>query len=664
VSKRARIWSAILAHKFGVAMLVVALVVKMAIFLGDDNARQAGGDGHYSWLYARSLAFDHDIEFTNDYAMCGDPWRLGHNRGTGHPDNPFYAGPSLFFVPVLEIARAVYPMPASASDNDRLGCQGSPLMAITLGTSVMVGMATMVLCYLLALRFARDGIAALATLVIGMGSPHLPFAAVFVGYTLVYCGFGVAFYTWLLVRAHERPTLLRWGAVGLGLGLAAFQRLPLIEYGLVALVVAAVQFRNDRRLVPLGRGTARNFAARFALEGGKIPSLTHSSASLHFQSHFVPSALRHLVTVLALLAVGTLVGLLPIFAIYKYLYGTIFAVPQGRHYIHLSHAHPFLVLFGTHGGLFFQSPIVWLAVLGVPFLGRVSHFRAFVLALIVASLIDLWIASSSLDYHSAWTYGARRLTTWMPIMVILASLALGAAVRWLKQREGRALRVLGVVSGGLLTATFASWVFAYTRHVVPGAAALTQEQAYGTGPAQVYALLDKTGISPAILPGQLWYWARYRLPLVGYGQTIDPVWYKRNYGTLHVEADEIPVHSAEIKRQIRGFVQTSEGLSLTGAQGRLVFSAEWPFATHFAIRAHANRDCWLRVGGGRWFGRANFFDRVHLTGGQSQSLRILIPKSEFDSGLNEFVFQPDGGSCGVVLESIRILDETNYPPSY
>ncbi len=75
------------------------LVAYVALYFIDATAFHPSGDGYYSWVFARSLAFDGDIELTIDYAQCGDPFDVGRDRGPGHPDNPFYVGPALFWVP-------------------------------------------------------------------------------------------------------------------------------------------------------------------------------------------------------------------------------------------------------------------------------------------------------------------------------------------------------------------------------------------------------------------------------------------------------------------------------------------------------------------------------------------------------------------------------------
>src|ERR1700749_3368245 len=82
-------------ERWGLGVTLGTLVASLCIYAVTPISWTPGADGFYSWIYARSLAFDGDIDFKNDYALCGDPFRIGGDRGTGHPDNIFYFGPAV-----------------------------------------------------------------------------------------------------------------------------------------------------------------------------------------------------------------------------------------------------------------------------------------------------------------------------------------------------------------------------------------------------------------------------------------------------------------------------------------------------------------------------------------------------------------------------------------
>src|SRR4051812_16684571 len=95
-----------------------------ALYLARGVRETGAADGFYSFLYARSLAFDGDVDFRNDYALCGDPYTVGVDRGTGHPDNAAYAGPAVFWVPLLTVARLFERLPSDADPATRAACHG------------------------------------------------------------------------------------------------------------------------------------------------------------------------------------------------------------------------------------------------------------------------------------------------------------------------------------------------------------------------------------------------------------------------------------------------------------------------------------------------------------------------------------------------------------
>ena len=98
--------------KYGAPSLLVVLIAQAWRYFA--SYRVDGGlfgDGYYSWIFVRSIAFDGDVHFANDYAVCGDPWHLGIEEGGHRPANPFYFGPAIFLSPVLFILRHLIRLP-------------------------------------------------------------------------------------------------------------------------------------------------------------------------------------------------------------------------------------------------------------------------------------------------------------------------------------------------------------------------------------------------------------------------------------------------------------------------------------------------------------------------------------------------------------------------
>src|SRR5690606_32000359 len=117
--------------------------------------------------------FDQDIELTNDYGTCGDPFGLGVDRGTGHPDNIFYIGPALIWTPVLVVMRL------AGVEGD--GC-GLPWTLVSLGATPFVGAVAAFFTYAFVSVFFPRGLAALAVALALFGGPALLFAGALPSY--------------------------------------------------------------------------------------------------------------------------------------------------------------------------------------------------------------------------------------------------------------------------------------------------------------------------------------------------------------------------------------------------------------------------------------------------------------------------------------------------
>ncbi len=600
-------------RRWGIAVTVLALALQLFVCANDRWSRAPQGDGVYSWIYARSLTFDHDIDLANDYALCGDPWNLGKDRGTGHMDSPFYFGPALFWVPVLEVARVVVPLPDDAPPEVRGACRG-PLTSFTLYTTPVVGALALFFTYLFARRFASDGAAALGTAFLGLAGPSFATASVFVGYTHAYASLAVAVVLWGSARAEERGARARDFVVpALALAVAVVQRPPLALFAVAPLAVAYGAHRRD---------------------------------------------LRRLAGPVVVVGLGLLVSLGAIAGVYEYMYGTIFALPQGRYYIQPRHAHPFLTLFAPHGGLFYSAPVAWLAVFGVvPWLRGRKTYAWLAFASCVVALLEIYVSSSALDWDASWTVGARRLTTLTPILATCAAVFLERAGKWLTARRSRVLFALGLATLVPVVFTSTGLVWGIVHGNIDGGVGLPQQEIYGTSQKVMWSVLDTKGADLAILPAELVFAARYGLRPRDFRDVTESSWYQRDFRDLHVKHDTIPVADARLDHHTAGFARTEAGLHLVAPEGHLVFAAEWPFATAYELHVRAEHAGRLKVGVGGFLGTSWVADLPFTAG--DQVLRVPLPDGAFDSGLDEIVF---ASHDDLVLTGLRILDEHSYPP--
>src|SRR6202044_2267827 len=114
--------------------LIAALVyaaVSLLVYAMNPSAGTPGSDGHYSWMYARSLAYDGDLDFANDYGLCGDPFGIGWTTLAHRRANIFYIGPAVFWTPAIWLLKHFVHGPARVAG----GCEGPiPLAVLTLSS--------------------------------------------------------------------------------------------------------------------------------------------------------------------------------------------------------------------------------------------------------------------------------------------------------------------------------------------------------------------------------------------------------------------------------------------------------------------------------------------------------------------------------------------------
>jgi hypothetical protein len=344
--------------------------------------------------------------------------------------------------------------------------------------------------------------------------------------------------------------------------------------------------------------------------------------------------------------------------IYRYLYGAFIPAtpPHGRFYMQYAHAHPWLVLFAPHGGLFFTAPVTWLAVVGAAFGLTRQKSRVVVLATLAACAATVWISSAALDWHGSGTYGARRLTSLVPLLAVPTVIALVRARAWLKARPRMALAAIGVAVLVPMAFTAIGEVKGVALERVSTERGLPQAALYGVGREVAWERVDAAIGDVAIYPAELVFAARYGLTPRAFRDATEPL-YGRNYRTMEWEGTGIGF-KGEHQNLVTGAFIDEVGMHVVKRRATAVFAAQWPFATSLVVRAFAFSPTRMRVGRGtvfgtQWFGDVAVDTVVH-------DLIVPIPDGGFDSGIMELAFGCDL-AANVVVESVNIQDTATYP---
>jgi hypothetical protein len=219
---------------------VLTTVLSVALGIGAWVHPDFGrGDFWPYFAYLRSAAFDHDLDFANDFEGWGlDPKSL---TATGHRRTAVPLGPALVWSPFFAAAH-VYVVLDRAVGSHRYSADGNstPYVRSALaGTVCIAVLGAWLLVGVLERRLPRP-IALLAVLAAVGTSPILVYTFVDPGQSHG-SAFGLACLgIWAAERIQRRPTSGAWAVAGIVTGLTFLMRLQAFVFGLVFLPIAIV----------------------------------------------------------------------------------------------------------------------------------------------------------------------------------------------------------------------------------------------------------------------------------------------------------------------------------------------------------------------------------------------------------------------------------------
>ncbi|MBL8680231.1 MAG: hypothetical protein JNK05_13735 [Myxococcales bacterium] len=570
------------------------------------------GDGFGSWVYAASLALDNDIDFTNDYAVCGfaEP-----DRGGGRPANHFYFGPALIWTPLLKLAKALITLPPGATPRMQRACEGPWPWFVAAWTPLFTTL-TIYFSYRVATRFVKPTFAMMGAFVGAFGTTLVTYGSIVWFYCHMWSALGVALTMLTGFRAIEEPEKLRrWVLFGMCLAFAALMR-P--QEGVWCLLAAPWFLRTVYKGV---------------------------------QSK--PRSLK-----LPLLAAGlTIVGFASVYwiqlYIYKKMFGVYWLVPQGTMYVQLRHAHPWLTAFGPFSGLFTYTPLVYLGVFGFIIGLRNAKWRWMTLAIIIPALVDCYVSSAALMWNSGGSWGMRTMTSVAPAVVVFSAVFLERAYAWVMAKKIRRQVVLS-------TLIFGPWAFITMglpfvgnwdkNHWAPNAYSVALK-------ANLDQMYEAVG-NPVNLPANAVFAARYRLHPKHMSDLIHTGFYQVYYvtGDLQIEGTLNFAVPNQYIRYAEGCEQTPEGVRVrAGQRCRWVMTMYWPWITHLRIAAtvHGDRPAVVRMrSNGFWTGQ-DLGSRTYAPG-PNQPIEWSVPENAITSGLNEIVLESDRD---LTLQTMEFMEQ-------
>ena len=382
-------------HPAALVLTLLACVYALAGWTEPDFA----ADSPSYFVYLRSAAFDHDLDFANEWAEWGyaeQPLTV-----TGHRRNIHAIGSAVIWSPFYAAAHA-YVLGSRLLGSRTYEADGYAIpyvRATVLGTATVVVVGAFLLARALVPYFGVT-LAAVGVLTGTLASPT-PYY-VFLQPTMAHGNvYGLAaMFVWAWIEAARAPSARAFARLGLLLGFLALTRWQAIVY--LAMFVPLVLEGLARRRVRLA-WIALSALVAFAV--------------------FVPQLV-----------------------VWKILFGHALAIPAHEHGMDWSSPHLLNVLISADRGLFTWTPLMAVGAVGLLWLLREWLSLAAGALLVLAA--SAWINGGVQDWAGADAFGARRFDLVVPLLAVgvtaVARVAAGAVARrpWLAPAAAAALLVV------------------------------------------------------------------------------------------------------------------------------------------------------------------------------------------------------------------------------
>ena len=363
-----------------------ALTYVLALSARADRQRYVDGDAIQYYAYLRSIVFDRDLDFTNDYTRLygagadSSGW-LRERTATGRPRNMMSIGPAILWSPIYLAVVAVAAI--GARIGVPLDVDGfAPVFPLTAGVAgIFYATLGAYFCYrAAALRFSQRA-SFWGAVVAWLASPALYYSLVSPAYSHAASICTAALFVFVWLRSMGDDRLRRWVALGALAGLAMLVR----WHSAILLVLPGLELVMSLRRRP----PARTLLAS------------------------------------AVLAATAAIVFVPQLLAWHAIYGQYLVIPQGPGFMRWTQPEILAVLFSTRRGLFLWTPALLLAAIGLGFVAR--RDRLLGAGAIVVLLLSLYVNSAARDWWAGEAFGARRFVG-ETVFFALGFAALGSAL--------------------------------------------------------------------------------------------------------------------------------------------------------------------------------------------------------------------------------------------
>lgn len=618
---------------------LLAVVVVLVATNASSPMPAVHGDGYYTYLWARTLVYDHDAKFENDYKLCGDPWGLADSP-VGKNVNYWNLGPALFWAPILWVDGKVSAARNSPDPRVAAGC-GGPLAERAVYGSMVAGALTILIGFLAARKRFGETPALFAAAAIGLLTSLAYYSTMMLSYGHAASSFGGGLFVLVWAGSRENRTTRGWALLGATLGLALLMRsqnailglLPFFDWCLEAARLAWRGLRGD------ARGGARKNARGLGLH-----------------------VLRGV-----LFAVAMAVVFSPQLFAWKQMSGKWLTMTQGEHYMRWAFPSPMRSLFSAAAGLYPWNPILYPATLGLFLMLFRRTTRAVAIGLLVLCALDVYVVSCVYDWWGSIGFPGRRYD----LFAVPMTIGLAALVRELieldRRRRGVGVALaasMAFVLGGVGNFGVQFGIAKLMRADLPRESPYHWNETFAFANGPLWKLVGNPLTWPASLPFAIRYGAHpRRWDVVG-----GPEFFYHDHQTLDRRASMASLDFADVQSwsyldgTFREPVVVASGHSARMAESgtaRILLPLHWPDAGAFVINATA-----LGYGDGAPIKLGMSVNDVDvgtqaLEAGTERAVRFALAKGVTRHGTNEVVLRIDGGQ--VAFHRLEIFDRSPSP---
>jgi len=392
-----------------IAGLVLAACFTIGLALQIHLGARLQSDGFYYFAYLRSLAFDGDVDFMNDYRMLGlgDKTYLFQPTRTGKAESAWTIGPAIVWSPFFAAGHVVARRLHASGRDVAVDGTSFPYRQAVCVASLFYGLLGCWFAFRLTERFAPAPVAAAAVAMVTAGSFMLWYLVKEPSMTHATSMAGVAGFTWLWAATRDRRSLTTWALLGLVAGFIALIRWQNLLFALLPGIDAAVLLLAATR------------------SGDR-------------------TALRATLLASAAFLLCMVAGFLPQMLAWQSIYGSPIARSPVGPQVRWGSPQLADILWSARNGLFSTTPVLYLAAIGLALFAIARPAVGLPMAAAIAVMI--YFNACIQDWWGSAGFGGRRFDGTIPLFAVgLAVFAESAAALLRRHAMAAVTAALAVV---------------------------------------------------------------------------------------------------------------------------------------------------------------------------------------------------------------------------